>query len=52
MRFKAVISLCKKTKQVILCDHKGIQWIGAEDPATAEKLGRALAAVAAQLTEG
>lgn len=26
--------------------------IGAEDPATAEKLGRALAAVAAQLTEG
>lgn len=28
MRFKAVISLCKKAKQVVLCDHKGIQWIG------------------------
>ena len=28
MRFKAVISLCKKAKQVVLCDHKGVQWIG------------------------
>ena len=28
MKFKAVISLCKKAKQVVLCDHKGGQWIG------------------------
>ena len=28
MRFKSVISLCKKAKQVILYDHKGVQWIG------------------------
>ena len=28
MRFKAVISLCKKAKQVVLCDHKAVQWIG------------------------
>ena len=28
MKFKAAIALCKRAKQVILCDHKGVQWIG------------------------
>ena len=28
MKFKAAIALCKKAKQVILLEHKTVQWIG------------------------
>lgn len=28
MKFKAAISLCKRAKQVILLEHKSVQWIG------------------------
>ena len=27
MKFKAAIALCKKAKQVILLEHKTVQWI-------------------------
>ena len=28
MKFKNAIALCKRAKKIILCDHKGVQWIG------------------------